>query len=155
MDLDGVPSKRCHLNFRIFRMDTAMTTFSISPSELLPRMGTANAPVILDVRRDVAFEVAAFMLAGGKRSAPQHIAAWAAENAANRNQTVIVHCVYGHQVSQQACKELRALGFDAMYLAGGIQGGEDGVDSPEDIAAWRAVKLPLVAKPTYSSRTIG
>jgi rhodanese-related sulfurtransferase len=123
-------------------MDTAMTTFSISPSELLPRMGTASAPVILDVRRDAAFEAAAFMLVGAQRCAPQHTAAWAAENAAKRDQTVVVYCVYGHQVSQEACKELRALGFQAMFLAGGIKGGEDGVDSAEDIAAWRAIKLP-------------
>ena len=38
-------------------MDTVMiSSFSMSPADLLPRLGTANAPVLLDVRRDAAFE---------------------------------------------------------------------------------------------------
>jgi hypothetical protein len=41
---------------------------------------------------------------------------------------------------------LRGAGWPACYLAGGIEGGEDGVDDPQDIAAWRAVRLPLVRK---------
>jgi rhodanese-related sulfurtransferase len=136
-------------------MDTAMTTFSISPAELLPRMGSARAPVILDVRRDAAFEAASFMLAGAQRCAPQDVAAWAATHAAQRDQAVVVYCVYGHNVSADACSQLRALGFDAAALTGGIQGGEDGVDSLENIANWRAVTLPLVAKPIPSSFAIG
>jgi rhodanese-related sulfurtransferase len=128
-------------------MDTAMTThFSISPSDLLPRLGTANAPALLDVRRDAAFEAASTMLAGAKRCAPQEIATWAAANAARRDQTVVVYCVYGHNVSADACDQLRALGFQALALAGGIQGGEDGVDSPQDITRWRATDLPIWRK---------
>jgi hypothetical protein len=38
------------------------------------------------------------------------------------------------------------LGFDALGLAGGIQSGEDGVDSASDIAAWRASPLPRRVK---------
>ncbi len=128
-------------------MDTAMTTpFSISPSDLLPRIGTAHAPVLLDVRRDPAFNASPHMIAGAERCAPQDVAAWGAANAHLKGNEVIVYCVYGHNVSADACKELRALGFDAVALAGGIQGGEDGVDSPEDIAAWRASALPRQAK---------
>jgi rhodanese-related sulfurtransferase len=128
-------------------MDTAMTTpFSISPTDLLPLFGTANAPILLDVRRDVPFEVAAFMLAGAQRCAPQNVAAWGAANASKRDQDVVVYCVYGHNVSADACSQLRALGFNAVALAGGFQGGEDGVDSPQDIAAWRAAKLPTWRK---------
>jgi rhodanese-related sulfurtransferase len=135
-------------------MDTAMTTpFSISPSDLLPRMGTVAAPVLLDVRRDAPFEAAAFMLAGAQRCSPQNVAAWAAANATRRDQDVVVYCVYGHNVSADACSQLRALGFNAVALAGGIQGGEDGVDSPADITAWRAAKLSLVPKPAASQNT--
>jgi rhodanese-related sulfurtransferase len=117
--------------------------FSISPSDLLPRLGTAQAPVLLDVRRDAAFEASPQMIAGALRCAPQDVAAWAAANAALREREVVVYCVYGHNVSADACSQLRARGFNAVALAGGIQGGEDGVDSPADIAAWRAVKLPV------------
>jgi rhodanese-related sulfurtransferase len=124
-------------------MDTVMTTpFSISPSDLLSRLGTAAAPVLLDVRRDAAFAASATMLVGAQRCTPEHVAAWAKANTAQRDKTIVVYCVYGHQVSQQVCKELRTLGFDAMFLAGGMHGGEDGADSPKNITAWRAAKLP-------------
>jgi rhodanese-related sulfurtransferase len=128
-------------------MDTAMnSSFSISPSELLPLLGTAQAPLLLDVRREKPFEASPHILAGALRSAPEHVTAWAAENATQRDKAVVVYCVYGHNVSDDATKELRALGWNALALAGGIQGGEDGVDSPSDIAAWRAVKLPTSPK---------
>jgi rhodanese-related sulfurtransferase len=128
-------------------MDTAMTTpFSISPADLLPLLGTANAPILLDARRDAPFEASANMLTGAQRCAPQNVAAWAAAHAAKRDQDVVVYCVYGHNVSADACSQLRALGFNAVALAGGILGGEDGVDSPEDIAAWRAAKMPTWRK---------
>ena len=128
-------------------MDTAMTTpFSISPSDLLPLIGTANAPVLLDVRRDAAFEASAQMIAGSLRCAPQDVAAWGAANVALHSKEIVVYCVYGHNVSADACSCLRALGFKALALAGGIQGGQDGVDTPGDIALWRAAALPCQAK---------
>lgn len=128
-------------------MDTAMTSpFSIPPSDLLPRMGTSLAPVLLDVRRDAAFEASVRMLAGAQRCAPQGVAAWAAENTAQRDQTIVVYCVYGHNVSAEACAQLRSLGFDAFALSGGIQGGEDGVDSVQDITLWRNHSLPTWRK---------
>ena len=128
-------------------MDTAMTSsFSIFPSDLLPLMGTAAAPVLLDVRRDAAFEASPQMLAGALRCAPQDISRWAEAHATLRDQTIVVYCVYGHNVSADACSVLRALGFDAFGLAGGIQGGEDGVDSASDIATWRATSLPTWRK---------
>jgi rhodanese-related sulfurtransferase len=124
-------------------MDTVMTSpFSISPSDLLPRLHAADAPVLLDVRRDAAFDASPHLIAGAKRCAPQDVAAWAAANQAQRGKTVVVYCVYGYNVSADACSQLRALGFDALALAGGIQGGEDDVDWPADIAAWRASALP-------------
>ena len=128
-------------------MDTAMTSsFSISPSDLLQRIGTADAPVLLDVRRDAAFNASRHMMAGAQRCAPENVAAWATANAALRGKSVVVYCVYGHQVSQGVAEQLRVLGFHAFFLAGGIQCGEDGVDSPADIATWRATQLPRQEK---------
>ncbi len=118
------------------------SSFSVSPSDLQPLLGTAAAPVLLDVRRDAAFAASPQMLAGAQRCAPQDIASWAASHAALREQTIVVYCVYGHNVSAEACSQLRASGFKAFALAGGIEGGEDGVDSAADISAWRASALP-------------
>ena len=41
---------------------------------------------------------------------------------------------------------LRAAGWDARFLQGGIEGGEPGVDRLEDIAHWRATPLPRMRK---------
>jgi hypothetical protein len=37
---------------------------------------------------------------------------------------VVVYCAYGHEVGQQAAETLRAAGWNARHLAGGIEGGE-------------------------------
>lgn len=122
------------------------SSFSISPSDLLPLLGTAQAPVLLDVRRDATFDTSPQMIAGAQRCAPQDVAAWAQANAALKDKSIVVHCVYGHNVSADACSELRDLGFNAMALAGGIHGGEDGVDAADDINTWRAASLPTWRK---------
>ncbi len=128
-------------------MDTAMTTlFSISPSDLLHRIGSADAPVLLDVRRDAAFDTSSQIITSATRCAPQDVAAWGAANPALRDKEIVVYCVYGHNVSADACVQLRALGFNARALVGGIQGGEDGVDTPSETAFWRATNLPRQAK---------
>ncbi len=125
-------------------MDTStLSVPSISPQQLAARIGRADAPLLLDVRREAKFAESAQRLAGALRCPPEQIGAFA------RNQSpreVVVYCVYGHNVSADAVTELRAAGWDAHALAGGIEGGEDGVDSPGDIAAWRADPLPRVRK---------
>ena len=55
-------------------------------------------------------------------------------------------CVYGHNVSADAVATLRAAGWDAHALAGGIEGGEDGADAEKDIAQWRAQPAPAIIK---------
>lgn len=125
-------------------MDTA--TFSVppvTPEELLARMGRADAPLLLDVRREGKFSESPIMLAAARRCAPEDVAALAAAGPARE---VVVYCVYGHNVSADATALLRAAGWDARALAGGINGGEDGVDSAEDIAQWRLTPLPTVRK---------
>lgn len=125
-------------------MDTA--TFSVppvTPEELLARMGRADAPLLLDVRREGKFSESPIMLAAARRCAPEDVAALAATGPARE---VVVYCVYGHNVSADATALLRAAGWDARALAGGINGGEDGVDSAEDIAQWRLTPLPTVRK---------
>jgi rhodanese-related sulfurtransferase len=123
-----------------------MTDFSFSPHDLALQIGTAQAPVLLDVRRDAAFDASPKMLKSATRCAPQNISAWANTHLAWRDRKIVVYCVYGHQVSQGAAEQLREHGFNAFFLAGGFMGGEDGIDAASDIAHWRAAKLSLVGK---------
>ncbi len=125
-------------------MDTSFSSVShISPEELAARMGRADAPLLLDVRREDKFAESPLMLAAARRCAPEDVAALAAAGPARK---VVVYCVYGHKVSADAAALLRAAGWDARALAGGIEGGEDGVDSAEDIVQWRLTPLPTMRK---------
>ena len=128
-------------------MDTAMPSplpaspiSRLSPSDLALRMGTPDAPLVLDVRREAGFAKSAYIIAGALRCPPEDVAAFA---SAGPPREVVVYCVYGHNVSEQAVLTLQAAGWTAHQLAGGIEGGEDGVDAPDDIAAWRAAVAPL------------
>jgi rhodanese-related sulfurtransferase len=106
-------------------------------------MGRADAPLLLDVRRKGKFLESPHLIAGAQRCAPEDLTSFATSQPPRE---VVVYCVYGHNVSADAATELRAAGWNAYALAGGIEGGEDGVDSPQDIAQWRAQRPATVVK---------
>ena len=108
---------------------------SISPDALSQRLGRPDAPLLLDVRRTLKFQESTHMLAGAVRCAPEDVAAFA---RAFPRREVVAYCVYGHQVSADAVGQLRQAGWNAHRLTGGIEGGEPGVDSAQDMALWRA-----------------
>ena len=124
-------------------MDTCINAFmanpSLPPTDLSPQdlnllMGRADAPLLLDVRREAAFLESPRVLARAQRCRPEDVAALAANSAPR---AVVAYCVYGHTVSADAVAALRAAGWRAQRLAGGMAGGEGGVDAPGDISAWR------------------
>lgn len=104
-----------------FTVDT-VTSSSISPSDFVARLGSPDAPLVLDVRRDERFDEAARITPAAQRCAPQDIARFAKEHAPRE---VIVYCVHGLEVGKQAAEELRAAGWNARWLAGGIDGMVD------------------------------
>ena len=117
-------------------MDTSFISVPrITPKELSARMGRADAPLLLDVRREGKFAASQQLIAGARRCAPEDVAALASTESARE---VVVYCVYGHNVSADAVALLRAAGWDALALAGGFEGGEDEVDTAQNIAEWRA-----------------
>lgn len=125
-------------------MDTAVSSVpSISPSQLRAAQGSATAPLLLDVRREAKFAQSPRLLAGAVRCAPEDVARFAAGQPVRE---VVVYCVYGHNVSADAAATLRAAGWPALALAGGIEGGEDGADTSQDIAQWRASPPLTLAK---------
>jgi rhodanese-related sulfurtransferase len=125
-------------------MDTATASIPrISPDDLAARMGRADSPWLLDVRREAKFAESKLMLAGAIRCKPEDVAAFATSQP---RRDVVVYCVYGHNVSEEAVAVLRAAGWNAFALAGGIEGGQDGIDSPQDTAMWRASGLLTMKK---------
>ena len=119
---------------------------SISPSQLAALLGGAKPPVVLDVRPVHRYEASPQAVATAVRVAPDGVAEFASTLAHTPNATVVVYCTYGHHVGQTAALTLRQLGVNALFLQGGFEGGEPGVDDDSLLAEWRKTKLPLVAK---------
>lgn len=125
-------------------MDTAFSEIPlITPRELMPLLGRPQSPLLLDVRRRSTFVANPTWIAGARWIDPERVG----EFANSRTPAdVVVYCQYGHGVSSGAANVLAAAGWRVQKLAGGIAGGEVGVDDQKDIAAWTGVDLPLVYK---------
>ncbi len=104
---------------------------AISAGELARLVGTATAPLVIDVRRRPVFEADGQRIAGAIWRDHRAAASWGA--ALRSDRPVVVYCIHGHNVSQGAVAALRALGHDARHLEGGIE-------------AFRAAGGTLVAK---------
>lgn len=99
-------------------MDTVSSS-SISPTDLVARLGSPDAPLLLDVRRDERFEEAQRIAPGAQRCAPQDVEQFAREHEPRE---VIVYCVHGLEIGKEAAAKLQAAGWNARWLAGGIDG---------------------------------
>jgi rhodanese-related sulfurtransferase len=91
---------------------------SISPHDLYARLGTAAAPIVVDVRHRSAFANADRLIAGAVYHAPDEVDRWRTSLPPGRS--VVAYCEHGHDISQGAVAALRAAGCDACWLAGGI-----------------------------------
>ena len=96
------------------------TASHISSSDLYSRLGTAAAPMLLDVRRDDAFNSDSGQIIGAVRRSPGEVERWSGDLASNR--PVVAYCVHGHEVSQGVAASLQRAGFEASYLEGGMAG---------------------------------
>ncbi len=101
---------------------------SISPLELYAAIGTAAAPLVIDVRRDGAFDADDWMLVSAFRRDPDAVGRWRRDLPLGR--PVVVYCAHGGEVSQGVATALRGSAIDARYLDGGIAG-------------WAEIGLPL------------
>ncbi|MFN3350330.1 chromate resistance protein ChrB domain-containing protein [Pseudorhodoplanes sp.] len=101
--------------------------FSISPDELWPKVGTADTPLIVDVRKSEAVASSSGLLPGAILRDLHDAKSWDFDADSG---TIVVACVHGHQRSQMAAALLRARGIDACILDGGYD-------------AWQALGLPL------------
>src|SRR5215831_6263019 len=93
---------------------------SISPANLYARLGTAAAPIVVDVRRPADFAKANELIISAVHRDPDEVERWRKDLPSGRQ--VVVHCVHGHQVSQGVAAALRPAGVDALYLQEGIAG---------------------------------
>ena len=94
---------------------------SISFRELQSDIASSHPPLLIDVRRAPAFRAASDMAAGALRRDPESVSSWA--RALPSAGSVVVYCVHGHEVSQNAAKALGEIGIAARFLEGGLEEG--------------------------------
>jgi rhodanese-related sulfurtransferase len=104
---------------------------SVSAQQLYACLGTVLAPVVIDVRRDVAFAEDSVLIVSAYHRPPDQVSQWAKDLP--RSRPVVAYCVHGHEVSQRVTSALRDSGIQAAYLDGGI-------------SAWKASGLPTRRK---------
>ena len=91
----------------------------ITADQLNQLIGTAECPIIVDVRREKAFDASDRMITTAEWRDHERAAEWAADLP---DGAVVVYCIHGHEVSQAAAGALRSAGVDAVFLEGGIEG---------------------------------
>jgi rhodanese-related sulfurtransferase len=108
-------------------MDASLPVISVST--LAASMVRAGAPLLLDVRLEADLADSPVLIPGARRRDPEAIERWIYELP--RDRPIVAYCVKGAQVCRGAAMRLRAVGYDAAYLEGGIR-------------AWQAAGLPTV-----------
>ncbi len=106
-------------------------SFFVSPQQLWSLIGTAQAPLILDVRRREIYEAAPGAIPTAQWRQPENHSGWTPSLTGER--PIVLACRYGHQLSQMVAADLRQRGIAAQVLEGGYQ-------------AWSDAGLPLTAK---------
>jgi rhodanese-related sulfurtransferase len=93
---------------------------SVPPADLHQRLGTAAAPIVVDVRRTVLDPATDRLIVAAFHRPPDDVERWSKELPPRR--PVVAYCRHGQEVSQGVTNALRAAGIDAAYLEGGIVG---------------------------------
>ena len=101
---------------------------TISPDKLARLIGTANTPVLIDVRTDEDFAADPRLIPGAIRRSHEDAADWGKEFS---GRSAVVVCLRGQKLAQGTAAWLRHVDVEAEALEGGFEG-------------WKAAKLPLV-----------
>lgn len=92
----------------------------ISAAALADTLGTAEHPIVIDVRRGPAFEASPNLICASLYRSPERVDQWCSEFAGKGR--IVTACVHGHEVGQGVAAALHARGIEASYLIDGIEG---------------------------------
>jgi rhodanese-related sulfurtransferase len=114
----------------------------ISAANLRQALSSSEPPLVIDVRRNERFQESPYLIKGALRRDPAQVSDW--KKTLPRSASVVVYCVHGHEVSQNAA---RALG--AKYLEGGIEhwreeGGETSAKPKDAATRWVTRERPKI-----------
>jgi len=102
----------------VYERYAAAVTADAAPWVASPA-AVGEAACLIDVRRAATYANAADQLAGAAWMDPAKLAEWSA--GLDRSSPVLVYCFHGLDIGRSAALALRARGFDARYIAGGIE----------------------------------
>lgn len=107
---------------------------NISPKNLMELRDTGAKLNLVDVRKLPAFESSGQIIAGALWRDHEQVETWGAPYVGEGQ--LIVYCVHGHEVSQNAAAKLTSMGVDARYLQGGfdawIEAGGTAIESSQN-----------------------
>jgi rhodanese-related sulfurtransferase len=101
-------------------MDGETALHSISANSLYACLGTAFAPILVDVRRSDEFDSDDRLIVGAVRRDPESDPQW--QDTLPAGGTVVAYCAKGQSASQDAAAALRSAGRRGFYLEEGIAG---------------------------------
>jgi rhodanese-related sulfurtransferase len=90
----------------------------ISPSDLYARLGTAQAPIVIDVGPAIPGAGDRLIVSACYRP-PGNAKQWSEQFL---GRSVVLYCREGHEVSQGVAWALKAAGIESSYLDGGFAG---------------------------------
>ena len=92
---------------------------NVSPKWLIEMSDASTKPRLVDVRKRPAFESSGRMISGAVWRDHETVEKWGKALASEKQ--LIVYCVHGHEVSQNAVAVLVSMGIEARYLQGGFE----------------------------------
>lgn len=110
----------------------------ISADKLSRLIGTAGAPVLIDVRNDEDFVDDPRLVPGSFRRSHTSVPDWGTHF---KDRAVVVICHHGAKLGHGTAAWLRHMGADAIALEEGFEG-------------WKAAKLPLVSEAKLPPRDL-
>lgn len=96
-----------------------MTKSTVTPEQLLRWLREGRRLQLLDVRKQHDFDADPRLLPQARWQDPGQVAEWCAQ--LSKTTPIVVYCVHGHAVSNGVVDSLRARGFDACLIEGGIE----------------------------------
>src|SRR5258708_19946721 len=89
---------------------------SVSPDDLYTHLGTAAAPLLIDVRRREAFDADKFVIIGAARRLPEDVSKW--RNALPAGKAIAAYCPPGPELTQTPAPPFPAARISPSYPDG-------------------------------------
>lgn len=102
---------------------------SITPDTLRALLDKKESLTLIDVRRKADYEASPETIEGAEWKNPEAIDDWS--NGLDPEKQVVAYCVKGGAVSRSVRDRLQQVGFNAVFLEGGIKAWQSSISEDE------------------------